>query len=547
MNRRDFLRLSAAAPMIARAAERRPNVVLILTDDQGYGDLGMHGNDKIRTPNMERIAREGVQFTQFHVCPVCSPTRSSLLTGRYNYRTGVVDTFLGRSMMYPDEITLAEILRDAGYRTGLFGKWHLGDNYPLRAIDQGFEEVVAIRGGGLGQPSDYPGSKGYFDPILMHNGQPKRYQGYCNDIYTQEALRFIEANRERPFFLYLPTNLPHAPLEVPDSYVEPYRKMGLEDRDARAYGMIANIDENIGRVLQKLDDLKLASHTIVIFMSDNGPQWRRYNAGMRGQKGTVYQGGIRVPFFLRWPGRVKPGTKVDRIAAHIDVLPTLAEACGAKLPRDRKIDGRSLMPLLSGARTPWPDRTLFFQWHRGDQPEEFRDCAARTQKWKLVNGKALYDLDNDPAEANDVSSAHPEIVARLRQEYQQWFRDVSSTRGYDPPRIQIGTKHENPVLLTRQDWRGPRAGWKADSLGFWQVQVAETGRYEVSAIFAPAAGDGEVRFRLNGAELRQKVQKGETQRRLGAVQIPAGPGTLEMEVQTGGQPVGVQYVEIKRL
>ena len=547
MTRRDFLVTSSTAPAGLAAPARRPNVVLILTDDQGYGDVSLHGNDKIRTPNMDRVAREGVQFTEFHVSPVCSPTRSSLLTGRYNYRTGVVDTYLGRSMMHPDEVTLAEMLGAAGYRTGIFGKWHLGDNYPLRAMDQGFQEAVCIRGGGLRQPADVPGGGSYFDPILMHNGKPQRYRGYCSDIYTSEALKFIEQNRARPFFAYLATNAPHEPLEVAEPYVEPYRKLGLEERTAKVYGMVANMDENIGRVLAKLKDLSLEQDTIVIFLTDNGPAFPRYNGGMRAAKGSVYEGGIRVPCFLRWPGVAKPGARIDRIAAHIDMVPTLLEACGVPKPKDVKLDGTSLMPLIRGDNGPWRDRTLYFQWHRGDEPELYRDCAAHEQRWKLVNGKELYDLQNDPAEKSDVAAQHPEVASRLRKSYEEWFRDVSSTRGYAPPRIQIGTPHENPTVLTRQDWRGPLANWKPDSLGYWVVHVAVKAQYEVTVMIAPAPGGGEVRFRLNGVELKQPVTAGVGACRYGPVSIPEGPGQLEVEVERGGRKVGAEYVVIRKL
>jgi arylsulfatase A-like enzyme len=547
MNRRQFLGAGAAA-LGAAAPAGRPNVVFILTDDQGWGDVGIHGNDRIRTPNMDRIAREGVQFTQFHVQPVCAPTRACLLTGRYNYRTGVVDTYLGRAMMHGDEVTIAEMLSTAGYRTGIFGKWHLGDNYPLRAMDQGFQEAVVIRGGGLGQPSDVPGGGSYTDPVLLRNGKPERFKGYCTDVYTDEALRFMESNRSRPFFLYLPTNAPHTPLEVPERYVEPYRKMGLDDVTAKIYGMVENVDENTGRVLAKLRELDLERDTIVVFMTDNGPQQKgRFNGGMRGLKGTVYQGGIRVPCFLRWPRMVKPGGAIDRLAAHIDFAPTILEACGVEAPRGVRMDGRSLMPLVRGGGQPWRDRTLFFQWHRGDEPEPFRACAARDQRWKLVNGSELYDLEKDPAEASDVAAQHPEIVARLRRQYEEWFREVSATRGYAPPRIHVGTAHENPVTFTRQDWRGPRAGWTPASLGHWEVQVAAAGRYEVSVLMAPAAGDGQVRFSLNGATLERAVKKGDTSCALGAARIPAGPGRLEAEVAVGGAATGVNFVDVKRV
>lgn len=545
MNRREFLGASAAAvsPLFAQRRGRRPNVILIMTDDQGYGDVAIHGNDKIRTPNMDRIAREGVQFTQFHVNPVCSPTRASLLTGRYYYRTGVVDTYLGRSMMHKDEVTLAEALGNSGYRTGIFGKWHLGDNYPLRATDQGFQDSVVIKGGGLGQPSDFPDGGSYTDPILLHNGKPERYKGYCTGIYVNEALRFIQANRDRPFFVYLPTNSPHTPLEIPDELVEPYRKLGLDDTTAKVYAMCTEIDGQIGRVLKALDEWKLADDTILIFMTDNGPQQKRWNAGMRGQKGTVYEGGIRAPFFLRWPRVVKAGSKVDRLAAHIDIFPTLGELCGAKA--DSKLDGRSLAPLLKDPNAAWSDRTLFFQWHRGDAPELFRACAARNQRWKLVNGKELYDLQNDPAESSDVAAANPGIAAKLRKEYEEWFRDVSATRNYEPPRIHIGTPHENPVILTRQDWRGPRAGWNADSLGYWEVHVARKGDYEFSVRFAPVKSEATVRVTLNGASFETKISAGEHECVVGRGRVAAGDGRLEAEVRTAGQAVGVHYVTIR--
>jgi arylsulfatase A-like enzyme len=539
------LAAAALAATAAAPAPHRPNVVLILTDDQGWGDVGFHGNARIRTPHMDRMAREGAAFTDFHVSPVCSPTRASLLTGRYNYRTGVVDTYIGRSLMHPDELTLAEMLRGAGYTTGIFGKWHLGDNYPLRAIDQGFDRAVVIKGGGLGQPSDAPGGGSYFDPILMRDGKAERFRGYCSDIYTDEALRFIETNRARPFFAYLATNAPHTPLEIADSYVEPYRRAGLDETTARIYGMVTNMDENVGRVLAKLQELGLARDTIVVFLTDNGPQQGgRFNGGMRGTKGTVFEGGIRVPFFLRWPAAVTAGTTIDRLAAHIDLTPTLIEACGVAPPPGHYVDGRSLLPLLRGGGDAWPDRTLFFQWHRGDAPEPFRACAARTQRWKLVDGKELYDLERDPGESRDLARENPEVVARLRTEYESWFRDVSGTRGFAPPRIRLGTSHEDPVVLTRQDWRGPRAGWAADSLGHWEVEVVESARYEVTLRMAAAQGAGEARFRLNGASLAAPIAKGATTCALGAASIPAGPGRLEAEVAVGDSTVGVHYVEI---
>jgi len=537
VNRREFVSTSAAPFLQTSRTPRAPNVVLLITDDQGYGDLSLHGNQHLKTPNLDRIGTEGVQFTQFQVCPVCSPTRSSLMTGRYNYRTGVVDTYLGRSMMYPDEVTLAEMLGAAGYRTGIFGKWHLGDNYPLRAIDQGFQEALVCSGGGLTQPSDPPGNS-YFNPWLKHNGKAVQREGYCTDIFMSAAIDFIETNRRQPFFAYIATNAPHTPLQIGEEMWKPYAAAGLDETTAKVYGMVRNVDDNVGRLHAKLRELDLERDTILMYLTDNGPQQQRYVAGMRGRKGTVYQGGIRVPFFLRWPARLKPA-RIDRIAAHIDLFPTLAEACGAKAPTDRKIDGRSLMPLLRG-ESGWSERTLFTQWHRGDEPQLFRACAARTQEYKLIDGKELYDLTADPGEKIDIASQKPEVAAGMRRAVEEWFADVSATRGYAPPRIQLGAPQENPVTLTRQDWRGTKAGWDADSIGHWEVEVARAGRYEIRARMAAAPAAGAVELKLGGVSASASITTGATQALFPSVTLATGPARLEVAAR------GVRYVDVRR-
>ena len=307
-------------PGCSRKADERPNIILIVTDDQGYGDIGYHGNKIIKTPQMDKLAEESTEFTNFYAAPVCAPTRASLMTGRYNYRTGVIHTSRGGAKMHGDEITLAEILANAGYKTGIFGKWHLGDNYPMRAMDQGFQESLVHKSGGLCQTPDLPND--YFDPKLWHNGKPVQSEGYCTDIFTDAAIGFIETNRSRPFFVYLPTNAPHTPLIVGDEYSKPYEDMGLEPGVAKIYGMLTNLDDNLGRILNALQRLNLEKKTLVIFRGDNGPEGVRFNSGLRGRKQSVYEGGIRVPFFIRWPGRIEAGRKIDRIAAHIDIFPT---------------------------------------------------------------------------------------------------------------------------------------------------------------------------------------------------------------------------------
>ena len=568
-----FLSIMAAS---AQAAPARPNVLIVITDDQGYGDLGYHGNPIIKTPNLDKFAAQSVRMQNFYVCPVCSPTRSSIMTGRYNYRTGIVDTFQGRSMMDPKEVTVAQMFMAGGYRTGIFGKWHLGDNYPLRPMDRGFQECLVSKGGGMEQASDPPDSSPpgtrYTDPILQHNGIPVKTKGYCTDVFTDAALKFIGEKSDKPFFAYVAFNAPHTPLQVPDKYLEPYKKLKLnagmfpkighpvpkidEDVTARIYAMETNIDDNFARLMAKLDELKIADNTLVIFLTDNGPQQARYNAGMLRLKGTTNEGGIHVPCYWRWPGHFKPGHKVDRIAAHIDITPTLLSLCQVEKPAKVQFDGRSLEPLLRGDQVDWQDRTLFWQWHRGNTPELNRACAARSQDWKIVQHVgiqegsalpkepmfALYDMKNDPLEMKNVAADHPDIVTKMRKDYEAWFKDVGSTRGYGPVRIHIGAPQENPSLLSRQDWRGsPQGG------GGWEVTVERPGKYDVTLYFSKQAQDSHVEFKLRGTTAKEAVKAGATKVTVQGLQLTSGDGRIEATIENNKKTGGVQYVELKRL
>lgn len=541
------------------AAPARPNIVLVMTDDQGWAQLGSHGDPVLKTPHLDKLAGESVEFTRFYAAPVCAPTRAGLMTGRYHYRTGVVDTFLGRALMAADETTVAEMLAQQGYRTGIFGKWHLGDNYPMRAIDQGFQEAILHRGGGIGQPSDAPGTD-YFDPILYHNGEEKRYEGYCTDIYFDEAIRFIGEAAGDPFFVYLPTNAPHSPYLVPDSYREPYAAQGLEDKDARIYGMITNIDDNVGKLLSFLDETGRTENTIFIFMTDNGPTTRRYSAGLRAQKTSAYEGGIRVPFFMRWPARLQP-KKVETIAAYIDVAPTLMDAVGAPLTPAAEVDGRSLMPLLSGDAPEWRERTIFIQAHRGNEPELWRNATAIGQDYKLVQPlsfsepmprdakRELYDLRTDPGEGTDLSD---EITMRDRVKemtlaYEVWFQDVGRGRGYAPQRIYLGTEHENPVTLTRQDWRVNGVGsWGKGDAGSWAVEVRESGDYAISLDFDALEKPARVELQIGAAQKSVELDAGATTAEFPVVELQRGPALLEARIETGDRVEGVRFVHVTK-
>ena len=482
-----------------------PNVLLVITDDQGYGDLACHGNAVIETPSLDRLHAQSIRLTDFHVCPTCSPTRASLMTGRYCNRTGVWHTVMGRSLLRKDEVTMADVFRAGGYRTGIFGKWHLGDNYPFRPQDRGFDEVLVHGGGGVGNTQDYWGND-YFDDTYFRNGKAEKFQGYCTDVWFAEATRFIEANKDRPFFCYLSTNAPHGPYRVPEKYSRPYEGKGV---NAKFYGMIANIDENMGRLMQKLEELKIADNTIVIFMTDNGTSTghtgkNAYNAGMRDNKGSPYDGGHRVPFFVRWPaGGINGGVDIDRLTAHIDVMPSLIGLCGLKEPAGVKFDGDSLVPLLTGHAGSWPDRTLVTDSQRIEHPEKWRKSAVMTDRWRLVNGKELYDIKADPGQNNDVADKRADVVAKLRRQYERWWADVSE-RFDEYCQTIVGSDKENPTKLTSHDWHvhGPwnqeqiRLGPKKNS--FWAAEVARDGEYEIALRRWPQEADTPIRAAVAG-------------------------------------------------
>jgi len=497
-----FLSLAGAIQGVHAGVERQqPNVILIITDDQGYGDLHCHGNEIIQTPNLDQLHAQSVRLTNFHTDPTCSPTRSALMTGRYSTRVGVWHTVMGRHMPRPDEIMMPQIFADRGYKTAMFGKWHLGDSYPFRPQDRGFQEVLAHGGGGIGQIPDYWGND-YFDDTYFHNGRPQKFTGYCTDVFFRAATEFISSNRDRPFFAYISTNAPHSPFRVSESYSSLYEDQFPENSDrAKFYGMITNLDENVGRLVQVLKDLDLADNTILIFMTDNGTSGgvtfkgyrgnagqfvSGFNAGMRGRKGSPYEGGHRVPCFIRWPGGdLQSPREIQQLTAHLDLLPTLIDWCGLKRPPGVEFDGTSLAPLIEDPNENWPERTLFAHHQELPRPEKWRFCSVMTDRWRLLNGNELYDMSVDPGQKQDVAGDHTAVVKRLRGQYEAWWTDIAQ-RFDEYSEAIVGSDQQNPTRLTCFEWHSSSRWWQKNvqtgfyGNGFWALHVAQAGLYEIT-------------------------------------------------------------------
>ena len=509
--------------VIAFGEAEKPNVILVMTDDQGYGDLGCHGNPHLKTPELDQLHDEALRFTNFHVSPFCTPTRAALMTGNHPGYTGAFRTSSGRCMMHPDEKTVAHLFADAGYATGMRGKWHLGDNAPHRPQDRGFQDVVWHRCGGIGQASDYWGND-YFDDTYARVKPGSRvekfekFEGYCTDVFFEEGMDFIERNKENPFFLYLSLNAPHGPYRVAKEWAEPYQ--GNKDiPNPNFFGMIANIDYNMGLLRKKLQELELSETTILIFMTDNGTSAGAkfkgldseavvgYNAGMRGKKSSVYDGGHRVPFFIYWPkGGLVGGEDIETIGAHIDVMPTLADLCGIRIGEGYDEDGISLKPLLEGSEEPWPRDHHVVQYHGGAHarampPGPFAYSVVLTERWRLVNsdGQFLFDSAADPAQREDLSAEHPAVVEQLRTEYEQFWKRVSPR--LTPVRINIGDEGEPVTELCSQDWHMKKGNppWNFGAIrrlpkvtGPWMIDVKKAGRYRITLRQWPKAANKPV-------------------------------------------------------
>ena len=426
-------------------AGKRPNIVFILTDDQGYGDISAHGNPVLKTPNLDKLHSESVRFTDFHVSPTCSPTRSALLTGRHEFKNGITHTILERERLTLKATTLAQVLQNSGYTTGIFGKWHLGDEAEYQPNRRGFDEVYIHGGGGIGQI--YPGSCGdapgnkYFNPAILHNGKFEKTSGYCTDLFYDQATKWIDSQRklDKPFFAYIPSNAPHGPYIAKPEDRTLYDNKGLNENATSFFGMIHNIDQNVGKLLQKLHEWDLAKNTLVVFMNDNGGTAgvSVFNAGMRGSKGSPWIGATHASSFWRLPGTIQPAD-CKALTAHIDFFPTIAEIAGVKLDAElqSQVEGRSLVPLLDNPQAAWDERTLIThlgRWPKLADPNEskYRACSVRSPRWHLVSEKGgaepqweLFDLESDYAEKNDVAAKHPEVVQQLSTAFDKFWAEA---------------------------------------------------------------------------------------------------------------------------
>ena len=581
--------LGLVLPTCKALAERskRPNVIVIMTDDQGYGDLSCHGNPTLKTPNLDALSSESIRFTDFHVAPFCTPTRAALMTGRYPARTGAYRTSSGRTSLHKREKTLGDLFTINGYATGMFGKWHLGDNAPTRPMDKGFERSVWHRCGGVTQISDYWGND-YFDDTYLVGDKWKKFDGYCTDVWFDEAMGFIDgvltdAGGNKPFFVYLATNAPHGPYLVGPEWKKPYLDAGCPPQQAAFKGMVANFDWNLGRLRRFLKTEQLDSETILVFLTDNGTsagalfgEGRRItgfpldpseNGYRRGGKSSAYEGGHRVPLFIRhYDTRFNKAKDVDALAMHFDITPTLMDLCDLQRPADwPKLDGKSLVSLMGPRKATWPDRILHTQMHGGNgflEPDNpWLIGAVMTPRWRLVEGRELYDIQQDPMQRTDVASKFPKVVANLRKEHRTWYQTVKS--GMVPSRIVIGSDLENPTDLTSQEWVMSSGGppWAKTHVvkrkianSHWAIDVAVAGRYRFTISRWPNYIERPIdskaaRVRIAGQEKAGIIPEPDQQVSVSyEFDLPAGPTELKTWLTTPeGKTHGAYFVTVERL
>jgi arylsulfatase A-like enzyme len=484
MNRRIVLSVILIFIAFSSFTQVRPNVIFILTDDQGWGDLSLHGNVSLETPNLDKLAKSGVQFKHCYVSPLCAPSRASMLTGRYHLSTGVLSVSKGLETMNSDETTIAELLKANGYKTGIFGKWHNGNHYPNRPNDNGFDEFFGFSAGHLSN---------YFNTELIHNFNTVKTKGYIADVLTNAALKFIDKNKSQPFFCYIPFNTPHSPYQVPDKFFNKYKAKGYDDELASVYGMIDNIDMNIGKIISHLLKNGLLENTIIIFMTDNGPNGKRFNGAMRGIKGSVHEGGVRVPFFMSWQNHIPMNKTIEMPVAHIDIYPTIVEICKLKSIPTKPLDGIGLSKVIFGDKESLiEDRNIFTHVNFMSVPADINGGGFRNNRFRFVfenNKSHLYDLKNDPSEQNDLSSNYPELTANYFNTYKKWFESscmgihynksiLLSNKGVDLPTFE-GNLSEGLKFKEGHGWANDWvAKWNStnDSI-YWVLDCVLPGNY----------------------------------------------------------------------
>ena len=512
-----FLTVASSPLVPGPAFAAQPNVIVFLSDDQGWGDLSLHGNSNLSTPNIDSLAEQGAQFDRFYVCPVCSPTRAEFLTGRYHPRGGVYSTSAGGERLDLDERTIAETFRAGGYRTAAFGKWHNGMQYPYHPNGRGFDEYYGFCSGHWGN---------YFDPMLERNGQIVRGEGFCIDDFTTKAIEFIsDSSSDKPFFVYLPYNTPHSPMQVPDRWWNRFRDAELKQHNRypkqenighirAALAMCENIDWNVGRILQVLDEQKMAENTIVVYFCDNGPNGSRWNGDMKGRKGSTDEGGVRSPLLIRWPGRIPSGTEITTNAAAIDLLPTLADLAGVEVAGEKPLDGISLKPLFHSSGATWPQRKIFSHW-RGK-------VAVRTEKFLLDYQGKLFSIRTDPGQRRDISREHPEVARKLRAAVADWKSEMLPGLQDDNRPFMIGHPDYRFTQIPARDGtahgdikrsnRFPNCSYflnwtSPDDRITWDAEVLKAGDYEVEVYYAcPQADVGsEIEVSFGASHLRGTI------------------------------------------
>lgn len=494
----------------------RPNILIFLADDQGYGDFSITGNTNLQTPNIDRLAAEGTMLTNFYVCPVCSPTRAEFLTGRYHQRSGIYLTHSGGELMNTDETTIAEVFKEAGYATGIFGKWHNGMQAPYHPNARGFDEFYGFAAGHWGH---------YFSPLLEHNGQIVRGEGFIPDDLTNKAMDYIRKKKDKPFFVYVAYNTPHSPMQVPDEYWVRFKDKELPLRGTNpelenlvhtraALAMVENIDWNVGRVMKMLEETGLDKNTIILYFNDNGPNGSRWNDGMLGTKGSTDEGGMRTPLFVKWPGVVPAGVKRPEISGAIDLLPTLADMAGIEVKTKYPLDGISVKALLLEGKVSQEDRIIFTHWNKR--------TSARSQQYRYNHRNELYDIPIDPGQKNNIANENPEVAENFKMLIDEWMKDVFANASDAPRNYPVGhpdfkitqlpagdgIPHNGVVRSNRWPSSSYFTNWNTlEGKVSFAVDVLEEGVFDVEIYYScPEGSEGsEVKLSLGDDSLIIKI------------------------------------------